>query len=66
MKHRSTSAGETLSFLTRPEVRRLRFHSYIVTVEKVGDEIVFSDPLRVSGRIFYPPHYTRVRVPLPD
>jgi inner membrane protein len=66
MKYRSTSAGETLSFLTRPEVRRLRFHSYIVTVEKVGDEIVFSDPLRVSGRIFYPPYYTRVRVPLPD
>lgn len=66
MKYRSTSAGETSSFLTLPEVRRLRFHSYIVTAERVGDEIVFSDPLRISGRIFYPPHYTRVRFRLPD
>lgn len=66
MKYRSTSAGETASFLTLPEVRRLRFHSYIVTAEKVGDEIIFSDPLRESGRIFYPPHYSRVRVSLPD
>jgi inner membrane protein len=66
MKYRSTSAGETASFLMLPEVRRLRFHSYIVTAEKVGDDIIFSDPLRESGRIFYPPHYSRVRVSLPD
>lgn len=66
MKYRSISAKETASFLTLPEVRRLRFHSYIVTTERVGDEIIFSDPLRESGRIFYPPHYSRVRVPLPD
>jgi inner membrane protein len=65
MKYRSTSAGETTPFLTLPEVRRLRFHSSIVTAEKVGDKIVFSDPLRESGRIFYPPHYTSVRVHLP-
>jgi inner membrane protein len=65
-KYQSTSAGETAPFLALSEVRRLRFHSYIVTAEKVGDEIVFSDPLRESGRIFYPPHYTQVRVHLPD
>jgi inner membrane protein len=66
VKYRSTGAGETTPFLTLPEVRRFRFHSCIVTMEKVGDEIVFSDPLRESGRIFYPPHYTRVCVRLPD
>lgn len=66
MKYRSTSARETASFLTLPEVRRLRFHSYLVTAEKADDEIIFSDPLRESGRIFYPPHYSRVRVSLPD
>jgi inner membrane protein len=65
-KYRSTSAGETTPFLTMPEVRRLRFHSYIVTAEKVGDEIIFSDPLRESGRIFYPPYYKQVRVTLPE
>jgi inner membrane protein len=62
MKYRSTNAGEIESFLTLPEIRRLRFHSYIVTAEKAGDEIIFSDPLRKSGRIFYPPHHTQVRV----
>jgi inner membrane protein len=66
MKYRSTSAGEVAPFLTLPAVRRLQYHSLIVTAEKVGGEIVFSDPLRESGRIFYPPHYTRVCIPLPD
>ena len=66
MKYWSTSMEETAPFRVLPEVRRLRFHSYIVTAKKVGNEIVFSDPLRVSGRIFYPPHYTHVCVPLPD
>jgi inner membrane protein len=66
MKYQSISSEETVPFLTLPEVRRLRFHSYIVTAERVRDEIVFSDPLRESGRLFYPPHYTRVRVHLPE
>jgi inner membrane protein len=66
MKYRSTSAGETAPCLMLPEVRRLQFHSYLVIAEKVGDAIIFSDPLRESGRIFYPPHYTRVRVSVPE
>ena len=66
IKYRSTSAGEISAFLTLAEVRRLRFHFSIVTAEKVGDTIIFSDPLRESGRIFYPPYYKRVRIPLPD
>jgi inner membrane protein len=66
MKYRLTSAGETSALLMLPEVRRLQFHSSVVIAEKVGDAIIFSDPLRESGRIFYPPHYTRVRIPLPE
>jgi inner membrane protein len=66
MKYRSTSAGEIAPLLTLPAVRRLQYHSSLVTAEKVGDEIVFSDPLRESGRIFYPPYYTRVCIHLPD
>ncbi len=45
-----------------PEVQRLRYHSYIVTAEKEDGSIIFSDPLRVSGRIFYPPHFKQVRI----
>jgi inner membrane protein len=66
MKYRSTSAKETGPFLALPEVRRLLFHSYIVTAEKKGTMLIFSDPLRISGRIFYPPHHMCVCVPLPD
>lgn len=66
MKYRSTSAPEITPYLDLPAVRRLWFHSYSVTAEKVGDAIIFSDPLRESGRIFYPPHYKRVRVSLPE
>lgn len=66
MKYRSTSAEEITAFLIMPEVRRVLFHSYLVTTEKVGDVIVFSDPLRESRWIFYPPHYARVCIHLPD
>ena len=62
----NTSKGEVTPYLTLPEVQRLRYHSYIVTAERDGDGITFSDPLRVSGRIFYPPHYKQVQVAAGD
>jgi inner membrane protein len=46
-----------------PEIRRLRYHSYIVTAEKDGDSIVYRDPIRENGRIWYPPYYKNYRVP---
>jgi hypothetical protein len=64
LKYRSTNDGETAPLLTLPEVKRLRFHSFIVTAEKGGSGIIFSDPLRGSGRIFYPLYSTRVTVSL--
>jgi inner membrane protein len=61
-KFRNTSQKEVASCSALPEVQRLRYHSYIVTAEKEEGSIIFSDPLRVSGRIFYPPHYNQVRI----
>lgn len=64
-KYRDTSAAEVAPFLALPELRRLRYHSYLVVAEKENGALVFSDPLRVSGRIFYPPHYRKVRLDTP-
>ncbi|HVP96310.1 metal-dependent hydrolase [Methanoregula sp.] len=62
-KFTQMSEKEAASYLALPEVRRLRYHSYIVTAERSGEMITFSDPLRVSGKIFYPPHDKQVRIP---
>ena len=51
-KFRLTDRLESMRLFALPEVRRLWFHSYIVTAETIGEEIVFSDPLRESGRVF--------------
>ena len=64
-KYRGTTAAEGAPFLALPEIQRLRYHSYLVTVEKKGGTLVFSDPLRLTGRIFYPPHYKQVRLDIP-
>ena len=47
--------SETEKFLALPEVRRLKFHSYITVVEKTRSGFIFSDPLREKGYFFYPP-----------
>ena len=64
-KYRDTSAAEVAPFLALPEVQRLRYHSYLVVAEKENGALVFSDPLRISGRVFYPPHYKMVRLDTP-
>ena len=63
-KYRGTTATEAAPYLENPEVRRVRYHSYITTVEREGTDLVVADPLRESRAIFYPPHFTRVRIPL--
>jgi inner membrane protein len=45
-----------------PEVRRLRYHSYIVTVEMDGEGITYRDPIREKGHIWYPPYYKKYRI----
>ena len=45
-----------------PEVRRMRYHSYIVTAAREGKKIKLSDPLREHGYLWYPPYFKRYDV----
>ena len=40
-----------------PELKRLFYHSYIVTVEKNGSGITYRDPIREANYIWYPPYF---------
>jgi inner membrane protein len=59
--------GVEPSFLDRhsgdPEIRRLLYYSYFTISGREGREVVIRDPLREDGVLFYPPCYTRVRLP---
>jgi inner membrane protein len=65
-KLQRTGEDEVRRYSQLPEVRRLKFHSYIVTAEKDGSTLVFFDPLREKGYVYYPPGFRRVAVPLKD
>lgn len=66
LKYRNTTAEAAAPYLIEPEVRRVRYHSYITTVEQEGAGLVVTDPLRKAGYIFYPPYFTEVRIPLQE
>jgi len=55
--------GELQRIEARPEVKRHRFYSYIVTAEKTEGGILLKDPLRKERILFYPPFYSEVLVP---
>jgi inner membrane protein len=63
-KFRNTDSHEIAVASYLPEVRRLRFFSYIVTAERTGSVLVLSDPLRERGLLYYPTNYKRVEVKL--
>lgn len=63
-KYQDTTAEAVAPYLEVPEARRVRYHSYITTAEKEGSALVIADPLRTSRAVFYPPHFTEVRIPL--
>jgi inner membrane protein len=63
-KYMGITPVETQPYLRIPEVRRLIYTSYIVTVEKRGECVVFHDPIREERFMFYPPHFKKVAVPL--
>lgn len=65
-KYRNTTAEAVARHLINPEVRRVRYHSYITTVVREGAGLVIADPLRTAGLIFYPPYFTEVRIPLQE
>ena len=61
-KYTRITPEETKPYLGFPEVRRLIYSSYIVIVERRGEYIVFSDPIREEGFIRYPPHFKTVEI----
>jgi inner membrane protein len=63
-KYRNTTPAEVSPYLLAPEVKRLNYHSYIITVAKEGDTLVFRDPLREGGYVPYPSHFKRVVLPI--
>jgi len=46
----------------RPEVRRHRYYSYIVTAERTDNGILLKDPLRKEGIVLYPHSFSEVVV----
>lgn len=58
-KYRGVSPEEVRKLEAVPGVRRVRYHSYIVTAARDGECIVFSDPLRENGYLWYPPYFKR-------
>jgi inner membrane protein len=65
-KYRNTSPHELEDLVRRPEYQRLLFYSYVITANRDGDHVVFTDPLRAAGIIFYPPYYAELTLPAPD
>ncbi len=63
-KYRGISPAEARKYEGMPEVRRLRYNSYVVTVEADGDSITYRDPIREKGHIWYPPSYKKLSIPL--
>ena len=62
-KYVNTDLCEAEKFQALPEIRRLKFHSYITIAEKTRSEFIFSDPLREKGYFLYPPDYKRWVIP---
>jgi inner membrane protein len=65
-KFRNTDAREVAPYMEMPDVRRVRFSSWIMTAENDGSTLVFCDPLREKGYVYYPPAFRRVAIPLED
>lgn len=61
-KYNGLSMGEEAVYIDMPEVRRMKYHSYISTVEKNGTKISFHDPLREKGLVWYPPYFKNVSI----
>jgi len=63
---RNTNACEVEPYLNLANVRRLRFYSWIITAEKDNAAIVFRDPLREKGYVWYPHKFRQVSISMKD
>jgi len=59
-KFRNTNAREVEPYLDLAKVRRLAFYSWIMTAEKDNATLVFHDPLREKGYVWYPHKFQQV------
>jgi len=50
----NTDARELAAALHFPKVRRLFFFSYIVTAERIGSDLILTDPLREKASCITP------------
>ncbi|MBT8507246.1 hypothetical protein AZH53_02225 [Methanomicrobiaceae archaeon CYW5] len=62
-KYTNITPREASRYWDVPEVRRLRYYSYITTIEKSTDGITFCDPLRESGIFLYPTKHVTYSMP---
>lgn len=62
-KYRDITPAEARKNDRVPEVRRLRYHSYVVTVDAGDGGITYHDPIREKGHIWYPPYYKTYFIP---
>jgi len=65
-KFRNTDAREVEPYLDLPDVQRLRFYSWIMTVERDNATFVFRDPLREKGYVWYPHKFRQVSISMKD
>jgi inner membrane protein len=61
-KFTGIAPSEIRQYEMLPELKRLRYHSYITTVERTGSSIIFRDPFREEGFTWYPPYYANLRI----
>jgi inner membrane protein len=61
-KYINITPAEVAGIAMLPEVKRLNYHSYIVTTERTGESIVLRDPLREEKIFRYPLDYSRLEV----
>jgi inner membrane protein len=62
-KYKGIEPAEAEKKYVIPELKRLRYHSYIVTVERDGDSIIYRDPIREKKHIWYPPYFKNYSIP---
>ncbi|WAI00292.1 metal-dependent hydrolase [Methanogenium organophilum] len=65
-KYLNITPDELAGIAMLPEVKRLYYHSYIVTAERRGDQILLHDPLREEKIFRYPLDHSSLLIPVPE
>lgn len=65
-KYTNITPAEVAGIATLPEVERLYYHSYIVTAERRGGNVILRDPLREEKIFRYPLDHSSLVIPVRD